>query len=485
MNIFSFYLILLLIKTSSSKNKIYKIKFGLYNQKKSDSEQNIVNNIFFNCIYLNLSLGTPSQIIPFELDSNSQTFSASTEYFNQSLSSTYEQLSDKLEYYVYEVVSDGFDSKDILNINGEIGEKINFILSKKYIFLKKNNLGIIGLHIPRNIKHGVYPFFNSLKEAGIINSYSWTLKYSDDKSLYDLVTYNKEKDNIIGEFIIGDDPSNYEDDKFKYNEKEFYKITPLSTKEDIDWEFEFSNIYLTFKEEQNNTLIYYTGEKVAEIVINFSYMLMPNFFFSWIKEKFFNKYILDDICAVKKVDYLYFYIECDYNSSFRVASFPDISFEHVGFETTFNLTYKDLFIVDKKSKKYIFLMFTKDYLSEWVLGSVFLRKFQFVFNVDTKTIGYYRQVIHFDDDKEEESLKEMNNSKTGKTILIIFLIIIFSFLLVCLGMIIQKKYFNKNRKIRANELEENFSYESKNNNDNNNDKKIIKDDNENNNYYSL
>ena len=142
MNIFSFYLILLLIKTSSSKNKIYKIKFGLYNQKKSDSEQNIVNNIFFNCIYLNLSLGTPSQIIPFELDSNSQTFSASTEYFNQSLSSTYEQLSDKLEYYVYEVVSDGFDSKDILNINGEIGEKINFILSKKYIFLKKNNLGI-------------------------------------------------------------------------------------------------------------------------------------------------------------------------------------------------------------------------------------------------------------------------------------------------------------------------------------------------------
>ena len=36
-------------------------------------------------------------------------------------------------------------------------------------------------------------------------------------------------------------------------------------------------------------------------------------------------------------------------------------------------------------------------------------------------------------------------------------------------MIIQKKYFSKNRKIRANELEENFSYESNFNNDKKND----------------
>ena len=32
-------------------------------------------------------------------------------------------------------------------------------------------------------------------------------------------------------------------------------------------------------------------------------------------------------------------------------------------------------------------------------------------------------------------------------------------------MVIQKKYFNKNRKLRANELEDNFSYESKLNSD--------------------
>ena len=47
-------------------------------------------------------------------------------------------------------------------------------------------------------------------------------------------------------------------------------------------------------------------------------------------------------------------------------------------------------------------------------------------------------------------------------------------------MFFQKKCFNKNRKIRANELEENFSYESKFNNDKNisKNKTIIKDDDE-------
>ena len=60
---------------------------------------------------------------------------------------------------------------------------------------------------------------------------------------------------------------------------------------------------------------------------------------------------------------------------------------------------------------------------------------------------------------------------------------------VILGMIIQKKYFNKNRKLRANELEENFSYESKNNSENslgiNDDKKIINEYNDKSKYFSL
>ena len=486
MKIFHFYLIIILIKIFSSQNKIYRIPFGLFTQENSAKDSNLINNIIFNGIYLNLSIGSPSQITPFELDSNSQTFSVSDYYFNRSKSITYEQLSEKEEYYAFEQVEKGFNSKDILN-NNDAKKKINFILSMKYPNLKKNKLGILGLHIARNIKKGTYPFFRSLKEAELINSYSWTLKYFDNISLSDQITFNKDKDNIIGEFIFGDEPSNYENNKLKYNEKEFFKITPLSTKQDIDWCFEFDNIYLTYKENKNNTYKNYNFEKGVEIVINFSYMLSSHYFFSTLKSDFFSKYINDGVCEEKKVDYVFYYIECDYNSSFRVASFPDISFEHKGFQTIFNLTYKDLFIVDKKNNKYIFLILTKDYFSDWVLGSVFLRKYQFVFNNDLKTIGYYRQVQHYEDDND--NLKDLNKQKTVKTIIIFILIIIFSFLFVILGMIIQKKYFNKNRKLRANELEENFSYESKNNSENslgiNDDKKIINEYNDKSKYFSL
>ena len=485
MNNIQFYILIILIECFFTNDKIYRIKFGLFNQKSNENEASIINNIYHNGIYLNLSIGTPPQIIPFELDSNSQTFSISKYFFNKNLSSTYEQLSQKEEYYAYEQIDSGLDSKDVLNIDKNIHKKINFIFAEKYPSRKKNQLGIIGLHIPKNVKKGVYPFFTSLKEAELINSYTWTLKYFDNISLYDLVTYKNNKDNAVGEFIFGDEPSNYEDDKFKYNEKGFHKITPLSTKDYIDWVFEFNNIYLSFTDNQNNSKISFVGGNVAEIVINFSYMLCPQIFFSFLKEKFFDQYIKDEVCSIKKVDYLYTYFECEYNSTFRVSSFPNICFEHKGFETTFNLTYKDLFIVDKKSKKYIFLIFTKDYLSDWVLGTPFLRKYQFVFNNDLKTIGYYKQIDYNEGNNEDEYLKEMNKHKTVKTVFIFILIIIFSFLLIFFGMLIQRKYFNKNRKIRANELEENFSYESYNNKDINTSNKIIKEDNEKSSYFNL
>jgi len=61
--------------------------------------------------------------------------------------------------------------------------------------------------------------------------------------LVEQITYNEEKDNIIGEFIFGDEPSKYENDKNKYNDSEFFKINPLTTKGDINWDLEFSNIY--------------------------------------------------------------------------------------------------------------------------------------------------------------------------------------------------------------------------------------------------
>ena len=206
MNIFQYYILILLIERFFSNDKIFKIKFGLFNNRKSESDTSIVN-ILNNGLYLNLSIGTPPQILPFELDSNSQTFSVSNYYFNKNASSTYEQDTPNEIYYASETVESGFDSNDIINIDNSIHKKINFILGAKYPSKKRNQFGIVGLHIPKHIKQGVYPFCASLKEAEIINSYTWTLKFFDNISLSDLVNLKRDKDNLLGELIIGDEKS--------------------------------------------------------------------------------------------------------------------------------------------------------------------------------------------------------------------------------------------------------------------------------------
>ena len=481
MNIFKFYFLLLLIEFSSTNDKIYRIKFGLFNPKAKESESSLINNLFYNRIYVNLSIGTPPQILPFELETKSQTFCISYDFFNKSLSSSYVQVS-KENYYYNEDIENGFNSKDILNINNN-GEKINFILATKFPYTRKNILGILGLKIPKFVSYGVYPFFKSLKEAKMINTYTWTVKYFDNMNLIEQIMYNKEKPNIIGEFIFGDEPSNYETDKNKYNENEFFKVNPLTTQESIYWGLEFNNIYIT---RQNNIKIFYTKEKKAEIVINFSFIMGPQSFFDFIRENFFVQYTTKGICSEKKGNSYETYIECDNSPNFKVSSFPDINFDHIGFESTFKLTYEDLFILDEKSNKYIFLILKKDYVTDWSFGTIFLRKYQLFFNDDLKTIGYYRQPdqhykgnsnnnTNITDNNEKGNLSEVNKSNKVKRAFIIILIVIFSFLLFFFGMIFQRKYCNKNRKIRANELEENFSYEAKNNND----KKIMEDENEN------
>ena len=485
----------MLIKYIISDNKVYKISFGLYNTKTVNDSLDTIENIYYNSIYVNLSIGTPPQIIPFFLNINSQTFSVPNSLFNKNKSSSYESNSKNEISYEYEDVSDGFNSKDFLNINNNTKKKISFILGTKYKDTN-NKLGIIGLLIPKRVQFGVSPFFRSLRVSGLLNSYTWTLKYFDNISLIDTILYNEEKNNkIIGEFIIGDEPYNYEDDKDKYNKNEFYKVSPLSTKGTIYWDIEFNSIYLLLKGDETNesSKVNIQGNKKAQIIPEMGFMVGPDEFFQSIKNNFFQKYFRKNICFEKIINsyeyYKFNYIECNYTSSFKVSSFPNIGFQHYGFETIFNFTYKDLFIVDKKNGKYIFLIFNREYFPNWVLGSIFLRKYQLVFNEDIKTIGYYKAKNYLsNDDNERNNIinNEENKNGTANIIFVIILIIIFSFLFIIIGMYFQRKFFGNNRKIRANELEENFSYESNFNNDKNIDKnkRIIKEE-DNEKYHSI
>ena len=448
-----------------SKCGEFRIPFSMYKNSKESSDFSIVNNIFFNIIYVNLSIGTPPQNISFSIDINSEIFTVYNKLYNNSI--TYEEISKYENDDDNEFTSSGFKAMDILTINNK-KEKINFILSTK-INYENFPFGIIGLSIPKNIKSEVYPFMNSLKKAKYIDSFTWTLKYFNNQSLLDALYSNENNNKIIGEFIFGNEPHNYEKDKSKYNKSQLIKINPLSSY-DYSWEINFDKIYFFYREKTNNK-----NETEQKININLygrtklmpqvGFIFIPKEFYYFIRKRFFEPYMDNKICRYRIINNtIYDFIECDNNSSFKLSSFPDICFEHKEFETTFNFTYKDLFLYDKNRDTYVFLMISDKYLHGWIFGAIFLKKYQLIFNQDSKTIGYYKSMNKYiekldnkNDYKNQNRIEIINNIRLG------ILLIISSFLLIILGMFIQKYFCKLKKKLKANELEESFSYQDKKN----------------------
>jgi hypothetical protein len=91
------------------------------------------------------------------------------------------------------------------------------------------------------------------------------------------------------------------------------------------------------------------------------------------------------------------------------------------------------------------LLLFKTYSSiTWFLGEPFLKKYIFSFNQENKLMGFYKNII-------------VNNNYSYTWVLITILILICLFL----TFLLVKNFINKPRKLRANELEDNYDYISK------------------------
>jgi len=116
---------------------------------------------------------------------------------------------------------------------------------------------------------------------------------------------------------------------------------------------------------------------------------------------------------------------------------------------TFILDYKDLFY--EKSGKYFFnIIFDKNNKNQWKLGKPFLKKYVFVYDYDSKTIGFYNE--------------ELPGGKRGKKISSILLNIFFAIVIIgfgFLGFYYGKKVYDKARKKRRNEIEDEYEYKLK------------------------
>ena len=265
--------------------------------------------------------------------------------------------------------------------------------------------------------------------------------------------YKRKRQGSIGELIIGDDPHNYEKNKKKYDKTKYSQIKAIWWEKDLYWDIEFKSIYLTFKDNVTEpkfnkiSKLYIHGDLRAELNPDIGFLVGPINFFHFITLNFFQKY--SSICSEYRIkDTLFRIIECQNNNTFKISSFPDISFELE--DMIFNLSYKDLFVLDKKINKYIFLVLYEGYIDHWILGRLFLRKYQLTFNEQNKTIGYYRSM----NDYNREFIEKKN-----KIICFISTIIHMSFLIIPIIFVLFKIYsyrksLHAKRKNKINELKD-------------------------------
>jgi hypothetical protein len=109
---------------------------------------------------------------------------------------------------------------------------------------------------------------------------------------------------------------------------------------------------------------------------------------------------------------------------------------------TFVINLKELY--EEINGLYYFMVFYDKFLpNKWTLGIPFLRKYQMVFNQDKKIIGVYTHIG--------------NSINFGNILLNILIIILFS-AIVILAFFYYKFFKKKNRKIRSNEIDDNYDY---------------------------
>jgi hypothetical protein len=167
---------------------------------------------------------------------------------------------------------------------------------------------------------------------------------------------------------------------------------------------------------------------------------------------YFNEYITNNICFKEYIIYPYIpriFFYCNKDKYYeKMKYFPNLEFYHNELNYTFELNYKDLFI--EKYDKLILMIFFDEIKMSFSLGKPFLRKYSFLFNQDTKLIGFYI--------KKEKNNND-NNNNSNKFILKIIFIILLLIILFILGIIIGK-YFTKNKKKALIVIDEDFDYEN-------------------------
>lgn len=442
-----FLFLLLLLKFTFNQNGFITLPFKkeLPNLSNISPNDIIPKEIINNNIMVELRIGTDPQIIKLKLEFENFIFyiaseSSSNEIkFFQTQSKTYRKIDEKIITIDKSKLNKAIFSSDYIYFNKENDNKYDTMFLLGIDTQKDNGGGFIGLNLDEEKevkKYGKYNFFNELKRIGIIDDYYFTINYNDNNS---------------GNLIIGNLPHNYDN---RYDQNNYKEIYADFAEDDLTWKIKFNEIYLNEKEKSNKTKVEqfaYCYFRIEKGIIEGSEKYRQQLLNTFMKEQ-----IDKNLCFEANSEYYYSYY-C--KKEVDISKMKNIYFYNKQLDFTFELTYQDLFYYnDKDEYNYFLIIFSNDLEDSdenqyryWILGEPFFKKYQFIFNKDSKTMGIYTSI---------------NNKDNGNTwwskykwyfILIVLLVILLCGLSVLLFLFLRKP---KKRKIKANELDDEFDYTS-------------------------
>jgi len=313
--------------------------------------------------------------------------------------------------------------------------------------IQYNNNLLYGLIIGLKVDDKNYEtnFMRQIKDKNIISSYLFSIEY-----------LNEDEGNII----LGKYPHEYAPEKYKKDEyKMYYPDKPSMSSFGIY----LDEIYTFF----NNEKIIIEKNIKSNLILNLGLIVGSNEYMKFIENMFFNKFInnnnSDKLCEKTYVgngweDYIIF--SCFDKDNFSLEKFPNLYLYIKSINLTFEFSYKNLF--KKINNKYYFLIVFESFGNDiWRIGRPFLVKYAFIYNGESKMIGFYGKVWETNDIKGKNHINDNNNYKLELNASKLFFIIIL-FLIFMILVIIVSYYFGKKcnliRKKLANELDDNYIY---------------------------
>ena len=474
---------------------IFSILFFQYNtniivlpfRENKINDDDLSNKFHSKELYTEVLIGDPPQCLNININTESFMFyiqpdlcyDNSPSFYDHSKSKSFHAITGFEDEDFYDELNDGIYASDFFSfynsteLNTNITKNAFEFFYSTYISYKKykNICGIAGFGLKfRNVKSNIDTFINTLKKKGLINDYLWTYEYfeKEENKILNFMKINNKYiiENFDGLIIIGNYSEEY--NPINYDKNNYMSTLAVERETVLKWDLVFHKIYCIYNEE-----ISIDKDIHADLSINYDYIISTKEYFEKLILPFFNFYLEKNICKIKetrKNSFMYEIIYCDKKlfTNEDITKFPTIYFYHHNFNYTFEITYNDLFMEINNNIYFLILKNIGQFNQNvWKLGKIFLNKYHFSFNQDSKMVIFYNKnkpKNKFINDKEKEKEKENIINKIKFNINYVWIIICVICLII--GIYIGNKIIIRNRKLRANELIDEYDYKAENvNND--------------------